>query len=403
MPKPALPPTPQSSTLPSLPPPTLSSPDFTFSLPPPALETSHPARSDIDIYMKTPPSPPPRSAKRRRTTINSSSTAPASAFLSPPTPPNASTTRSSVSSAAKKSSSSSSSSSSPSTYLPPPPTRARKIIQMAPKPISSSTTTSSTPSTSTTTTTAPKPAPKSKVTRKTAHSLIERRRRSKMNEEFGVLKSLVPACQGVEMHKLAVLQAGIEYVRYLERCVKELREREMGGGGCRCAGSGGSTPDGVSPVEGEKGSSVGVEYRYIHHEPSAGEMDVDEERRRREDAERRRELAEMEWQQQRVRWPETTLLHQNQPQAQINPHHGHQYLQPRKEEPNRLPSISPLLDATAGATLLLLADEEVGRRHSTVMSGSSGGGGGGILGLAPSTAGGMSRTRGLSVGELLSC
>lgn len=45
-----------------------------------------------------------------------------------------------------------------------------------------------------------------KVARKTAHSIIERRRRSKMNEEFGVLKDLIPACRGVEMHKLAILQ-----------------------------------------------------------------------------------------------------------------------------------------------------------------------------------------------------
>ncbi|KAK5266894.1 hypothetical protein LTR40_014398, partial [Exophiala xenobiotica] len=46
-----------------------------------------------------------------------------------------------------------------------------------------------------------------KIARKTAHSVIERRRRSKMNEEFGVLKDMIPACEGVEMHKLAILQA----------------------------------------------------------------------------------------------------------------------------------------------------------------------------------------------------
>jgi len=45
-----------------------------------------------------------------------------------------------------------------------------------------------------------------KIARKTAHSLIERRRRSKMNEEFGVLKDMIPACNGQEMHKLAILQ-----------------------------------------------------------------------------------------------------------------------------------------------------------------------------------------------------
>jgi hypothetical protein len=48
-----------------------------------------------------------------------------------------------------------------------------------------------------------------KIARKTAHSLIERRRRSKMNEEFGVLKNMIPACTG-EMHKLAILQASFE-------------------------------------------------------------------------------------------------------------------------------------------------------------------------------------------------
>ncbi|KAL2828481.1 hypothetical protein BDW59DRAFT_143180 [Aspergillus cavernicola] len=117
--------------------------------------------------------------------------------------------------------------------LPPPPTRTRKIIQMKPKTESS-----------------PKPAPKGntkaatngatpggskkkqpsatsaagrKIARKTAHSLIERRRRSKMNEEFGTLKDMIPACQGQEMHKLAILQASIDYVNYLETCIQDLK------------------------------------------------------------------------------------------------------------------------------------------------------------------------------------
>lgn len=62
-----------------------------------------------------------------------------------------------------------------------------------------------------------------KIARKTAHSLIERRRRSKMNEEFGVLKDMIPACVGQEMHKLAILQASIDYMRYLEQCVADLK------------------------------------------------------------------------------------------------------------------------------------------------------------------------------------
>jgi len=86
-----------------------------------------------------------------------------------------------------------------------------------------------------------------KIARKTAHSIIERRRREKMNEEFRVLKDMVPACAGQEMHKLAILQvignprfaccareteklmkvrlisrakkASIEYMQYLQSCV----------------------------------------------------------------------------------------------------------------------------------------------------------------------------------------
>lgn len=110
--------------------------------------------------------------------------------------------------------------------LPPPPTRSRKIIQMKPK--DSGQRESLPPSA----TVSPQVAGRSqstsqasgkrkqngagttaagrKIARKTAHSLIERRRRSKMNEEFGVLKEMIPACKGQEMHKLAILQVGIE-------------------------------------------------------------------------------------------------------------------------------------------------------------------------------------------------
>ena len=45
-----------------------------------------------------------------------------------------------------------------------------------------------------------------KRARKTAHSLIERKRRLKMNEEFDILRNIIPACAGREMHKLTILQ-----------------------------------------------------------------------------------------------------------------------------------------------------------------------------------------------------
>ncbi|KAK4547403.1 hypothetical protein LTR36_001059 [Oleoguttula mirabilis] len=123
--------------------------------------------------------------------------------------------------------------------LPPPPTRSRKIIQMKPKESERQ------ESQHQSATEAPQVAGRTqstslqggkrkqngtgntaagrKTARKTAHSLIERRRRSKMNEEFDTLKSMIPACAGQEMHKLAILQASIEYLRYLEQCVTDLQ------------------------------------------------------------------------------------------------------------------------------------------------------------------------------------
>ncbi|KAI7342631.1 hypothetical protein KC354_g16185, partial [Hortaea werneckii] len=120
--------------------------------------------------------------------------------------------------------------------LPPPPTRSRKIIQMKPRGPAQHDPSDAQPSqgagkTQTAGTQSGKrkqnatgqTAAGRKIARKTAHSLIERRRRSKMNEEFGVLKDMIPACQGQEMHKLAILQASIEYLRYLEQCISDLQ------------------------------------------------------------------------------------------------------------------------------------------------------------------------------------
>ncbi|KAI4715977.1 hypothetical protein E4T48_07850 [Aureobasidium sp. EXF-10727] len=115
--------------------------------------------------------------------------------------------------------------------LPPPPTRNRKIIQMKPKASTGEKQPDpeieAAPAKATggrkKGANASSTAASRKVARKTAHSLIERRRRSKMNEEFGVLKDMIPACQGQEMHKLAILQASIEYLRYLERCITDLK------------------------------------------------------------------------------------------------------------------------------------------------------------------------------------
>ncbi|KAF2153100.1 HLH-domain-containing protein [Myriangium duriaei CBS 260.36] len=115
--------------------------------------------------------------------------------------------------------------------LPPPPSRSRKIIQMKPRPDDQQIDVSGTADASAATAkggrkrgaNAGTTAAGRKIARKTAHSLIERRRRSKMNEEFDTLKNMIPACRGQEMHKLAILQASIEYLRYLESCITDLK------------------------------------------------------------------------------------------------------------------------------------------------------------------------------------
>lgn len=118
--------------------------------------------------------------------------------------------------------------------LPPPPTRSRKIIQMKPQGEGGEATAAAAASSkgkgkgkgaagkaaaaaggvegAEATQGTKRKAPSStsvagrKIARKTAHSLIERRRRSKMNEEFATLKSMVPACNSGDMHKLTILQ-----------------------------------------------------------------------------------------------------------------------------------------------------------------------------------------------------
>ncbi|KAM7209318.1 54fc86e1-e77c-48da-81be-2d7d2ab3e00e [Naviculisporaceae sp. PSN 640] len=153
--------------------------------------------------------------------------------------------------------------------LPPPPTRSRKIIQMKPREetpqetqsnakgaASASKTNTNTNTTSTATppaaagTKRKQPSATSaagrKIARKTAHSLIERRRRSKMNEEFAVLKSMIPACTG-EMHKLAILQASIEYVRYLEDCITKLKAQCGSDSGSKATDTGLPSPTRKEP------------------------------------------------------------------------------------------------------------------------------------------------------------
>ena len=133
----------------------------------------------------------------------------------------------------------------PNFSLPPPPTRSRKIIQMKPAQQQKTTDPSATQplplklsgrrSVSGQSSVAGRKQPSStsaagkKMARKTAHSVIERRRRSKMNEEFAVLRDLIPACKNQDMHKLAILSVrscllvfGIDYAYSLDRLASSI-------------------------------------------------------------------------------------------------------------------------------------------------------------------------------------
>ncbi|KAI9862488.1 MAG: hypothetical protein M1813_004339 [Trichoglossum hirsutum] len=217
MPPPALPPTPISSTdISAKDGPNLSSLELSFTLPPPAI-----ARED---------------GSRSSSASNSSS----SSFrpMSPTSP--LTTTAEHIASRRR---SSAAATTKENFALPPPPTRSRKIIQMKPRPdeplvqqpVSAPTKETQNKTTANQATGGKRkpPTPTSvagrKIARKTAHSLIERRRRSKMNEEFCVLKQMIPACQNQDMHKLAILQASIDYLRYLEQCIAGLKANNVNG------------------------------------------------------------------------------------------------------------------------------------------------------------------------------
>ncbi|UKZ73288.1 hypothetical protein TrVFT333_000931 [Trichoderma virens FT-333] len=224
MPRPALPPTPGSSSdirgkdgMQQL-----SSLQLAFELPPPAIHDADASRiSPVDSKLSPSPQAAAETVKSRRRSSAATKEPKENTFA-----------------------------------LPPPPTRSRKIIQMKPRTQDTAAASASTKESARAAgkaaaakTAAPGPdagagaggasakgeskkkqpsatsAAGRKIARKTAHSLIERRRRSKMNEEFALLKSMIPACTG-EMHKLAILQASIEYVRYLEDCVAKLKAQQ---------------------------------------------------------------------------------------------------------------------------------------------------------------------------------
>lgn len=195
MPRPQQPPTPASSTeIKGKDGGQFSSLQMSFELPPPAVAGSESQRSSVSAKSSSASSYQPGSPK------------------SPAIP------ASEVVKIRRRSSAAQNTAAKDAFALPPPPTRSRKIIQMKPRAQQDEeedfNDVSKASASKPTATTPKKKQPSStsvagrKIARKTAHSLIERRRRSKMNEEFGVLKDMIPACTG-EMHKLAILQVSV--------------------------------------------------------------------------------------------------------------------------------------------------------------------------------------------------
>ncbi|KAI0867238.1 hypothetical protein GGS24DRAFT_351424 [Hypoxylon argillaceum] len=220
--------------------------------------------------------------------------------------------------------------------LPPPPTRSRKIIQMKPACATQDERTAA-PSPSkggpgggghgrgaagsgvgavAGSKVAAKKQPSAtsaagrKIARKTAHSLIERRRRSKMNEEFAVLKGLIPACTG-EMHKLAILQASIEYVRYLEDCITKLKAQRQG-----TSSTGATTPTDFRPMQ--RNSPDLGEWTAGDRRPSTADAVADE-------AEAEAEDIEMTEASSRTPTPSPTLTSTHSSSTSVSPALGAQY------------------------------------------------------------------------------
>jgi len=220
-----------------------------------------------------------------------------------------------------------------------------------------------------------------------------------------VLKGLVPACQGVEMHKLAILQASIEYVRYLEGCLGELKKQvsqqqnEV------------STPTSTTAATTITTSQNGPEACTTDRTTYIPDDDEEEDE---DDAEEDEDEDLDEQEEPQSHHSFSSVPSSAAPSPAFRPQSGHgatpymdvsPYSFPLNQSSKhhhhtqRLPSISPLIyphagsmeeDATTAGALLMLADVE--RRRSS-SSGS---------GAVSVTNSNSSEARGMSVRDLLS-
>jgi hypothetical protein len=193
-----------------------------------------------------------------------------------------------------------------------------------------------------------------------------------MNAEFEALKNMVCKGDKTDMHKLEILQASIEYVKYLEACIEKLQSATGNSGG-RCC----EPPPTFSPrnrADEEEGEG----------DDDDEDVDMETEKERLEVDHRRHSIAGSEYASYTTNpssvatSPSFTPLLNSATSPEFNPIHSattSPVFSLPPAQTMRLPSISPLLfpqtqppahsplEATAGA-LLQLADE--GRRESRV-------------------------------------
>ncbi|KAI8901465.1 hypothetical protein BC833DRAFT_577802 [Globomyces pollinis-pini] len=57
--------------------------------------------------------------------------------------------------------------------------------------------------------------------KRSAHSLVERKSRQKIQDQFQILKNLIPANIQKDCKKLSILQSAVSYIRELQRIIIE--------------------------------------------------------------------------------------------------------------------------------------------------------------------------------------
>ena len=64
-----------------------------------------------------------------------------------------------------------------------------------------------------------------KLARKASHTIIERRRRDKINYRLSQLKEMIPSCSDRTLHKLDILDETVAYIEHIQAKLKLLESQ----------------------------------------------------------------------------------------------------------------------------------------------------------------------------------